>query len=271
MSDQLLLEASGISKSFPGVQALAEVDFAVGHGEIHALVGENGAGKSTLVKILTGVYEPDNGTITVDGKPARITSRADAERYGISVIHQEIALVPELDVASNMLLGEPPTFGAGWQRRIGLLDRSTLYERAAQNLARLNADVDPRARAGTLGVSAAQLVLIARGLAQEMRVLILDEPTSALTPKERDELFARIRILRERGVGTLYVSHHLDEVLALSDRITIMRDGRVVATLATADAKLDQVIELMLARTLTEMFPPVGASRTSSRCSMCAG
>ena len=146
-------------------------------------------------------------------------------------------------------------FGEGWRRRIGVLDRSALYERAARNLARLGADVDPRLRAGGLGVSAAQLVLIARGLAQEMRVLILDEPTSALTPKEREELFVRIRALRERGVGILYVSHHLDEVLALADRITIMRDGSVVATIPAGEAKLDHVIELMLARTLTEMFP----------------
>jgi ABC-type sugar transport system ATPase subunit len=255
MSSHPLLEARGISKSFPGVQALSVVDFAVVPGEIHALVGENGAGKSTLVKILTGVYEPSAGTLVVDGQQVRITNRVDAERHGISVIHQEIALVPELDVASNMMLGKPPTFGEGWSQRIGVLDRSALYERAAQQLGRLNADVDPHTRAGSLGVSAAQLVLIARGLAQEMRVLILDEPTAALTPKEREELFARVRTLRERGVGILYVSHHLDEVLSLSDQITVMRDGRVVATMPTEEAKLERIVELMLARKLTEMFP----------------
>jgi len=257
-----LLEARHLSKSFPGVQALSDVDFAIIPGEVHALVGENGAGKSTLVKVITGVYQPDSGTLLVDGEPVRIASRANAERYGISVIHQEIVLVPELDVASNLLLGEPPTLGQGWLRRLGILDRAALYERATQHLLRLRVDIDPRARAGSLGVSVAQLVLIARGLAQQMRVLVLDEPTAALTPREREELFARIHTLRGRGVGILYVSHHLDEVLTLSDRITVMRDGRVVATMEAAEANLEQIIEHMLARKLTEMFPPRRRSPT---------
>jgi ABC-type sugar transport system ATPase subunit len=255
MSGPPLLEARRISKSFPGVQALVDVDFTVAAGEIHALVGENGAGKSTLVKILTGVYQPDAGTLLVDGREARIATRRDAERLGISAIHQEIVLVPELDVASNILLGEPPTLGRGWRGRLGVIDRSQLYAQAKAALARVHADIDPRLRAGSLGVSAAQLVLIARGLSQDNRILILDEPTAALTPGERDELFVKLYALRDRGVGILYVSHRLDEVITLASRVTVMRDGRVIQTLPAAEAKVERVIELMLARSLSEMYP----------------
>jgi ribose transport system ATP-binding protein len=255
MSGPPLLEARRISKAFPGVKALVDVDFTVEAGEIHALVGENGAGKSTLVKIITGVYKPDAGTLLIDGKEVRIASRRDAERLGIAAIHQEIVLVPELDVASNMLLGEPPTLGHGWRGRLGIIDRSRLYAQAGEALAILHADIDPRTRAGSLGVSAAQLVLIARGLSQDNRILVLDEPTAALTPEERDGLFVRLYALRDRGVGILYVSHRLDEVTTLASRITVMRDGRVVQTLPAAEAKLERVIELMLARSLSEMYP----------------
>src|SRR5207302_408733 len=223
-----LLEARGISKAFPGVQALMDVDFTLAAGEIHALVGENGAGKSTLVKILTGVYQPDAGTLLVDGRSVRISSRRDAERLGIAAIHQEIVLVPELDVASNILLGEPPTLGRGWRSRLGVIDRAQLYTRAGAALGRVHADIDPHLRAGSLGVSAAQLVLIARGLSQDNRILVLDEPTAALTPGERDELFVRLYALRDRGVVILYVSHRLDEVVTLANRITVLRDGQVV-------------------------------------------
>jgi len=250
-----LLEARGISKAFPGVQALVDVDFTLEAGEIHALVGENGAGKSTLVKILTGVYQPDAGTLLVDGRSVRISSRRDAERLGIAAIHQEIVLVPELDVASNILLGEPPTLGRGWRSRLGVIDRAQLYTRAGAALGRVHADIDPHLRAGSLGVSAAQLVLIARGLSQDNRILVLDEPTAALTPGERDELFVRLYALRDRGVGILYVSHRLDEVVTLANRITVLRDGQVVRTLPAAEAKVERVIELMLARSLSEMYP----------------
>ena len=255
MSGPPLLEARRISKAFPGVKALVDVDFTVEAGEIHALVGENGAGKSTLVKIITGVYQPDAGTLLIDGREVRISSRRDAERLGISAVHQEIVLVPELDVASNMLLGAPPTLGRGWRGRLGVIDRSQLYARAGDALARLHAHIDPHTRAGSLGVSAAQLVLIARGLSQDNRILVLDEPTAALTPEERDELFVRLYALRDRGVGVLYVSHRLDEVIALASRITVMRDGQVIQTLAASEAKVERVIELMLARSLSEMYP----------------
>ncbi len=251
-----LLQVEGIFKSFPGVQALSGVDFEVRRGEIHALVGENGAGKSTLVKVLSGLHQPDEGTLKVSGEPVRLLHRHDAERFGIATIYQELTLVPELDVASNLLLGRVPAY-QGWRRLLGWIDGSALYRQAREALELIQAErIDPRARAGSLGVSAAQLILIARGLSRDMRVFILDEPTSALTPRERDELFARLISLRERGVGIVYVSHKLDEVLAISDRITVMRDGRAIRTMATRDARLDHVIELMLARKLEEMYPP---------------
>ena len=251
-----LLQAERIFKSFPGVQALSGVDFEVRPGEIHALVGENGAGKSTLVKVLSGLYQPDEGTLKVNGEPVRFLHRHDAERFGITTIHQELTLVPELDVASNLLLARPPA-QPGWRRLLGWIDRTAMYRQARQALALIQAErIDPRARAGSLGVSAAQLILIARGLSRDMRVFILDEPTSALTPRERDELFARLTSLRERGVGIVYVSHKLDEILAISDRITVMRDGRAIQTMETRDAQLDRVIELMLARKLEDMYPP---------------
>jgi ABC-type sugar transport system ATPase subunit len=250
-----LLRAQGITKSFPGVTALGGVDFEVRAGEVHALVGENGAGKSTLVKVLSGLHQPDAGTILVNGEPVGFEHRGDAERHGITTIHQELTLVPELDVASNMLLARPPTHG-GWRRWMRVVDREAMYREATAALALVNADrIDPRARAGSLGLSAAQLILIARGLSQDMRLFILDEPTAALTPSERDELFARLRSLRERGVGILYVSHRLDEVLEISDRVTVMRDGRVVETTPTAEARLEGIIEAMLARRLEEMYP----------------
>jgi len=251
-----LLRAKGITKSFPGVKALASVDFEVRAGEVHALIGENGAGKSTLVKVLSGLHQPDAGTISVDGEQVDLQHRGDAERHGITTIHQELTLIPELDVASNMLLARPPTVG-GWRRVLRLIDREALYREASAALALVNADrIDPRVRAGSLGLSAAQLILIARGLSQDMRLFILDEPTAALTPSERDELFARLRSLRGRGVGIVYVSHRLDEVLEISDRVTVLRDGRVVATMPTVEARLEGIIELMLARRLEEMYPP---------------
>jgi ABC-type sugar transport system ATPase subunit len=251
-----LLQAERIFKSFPGVRALSGVDFEVRPGEIHALVGENGAGKSTLVKVLSGLHQPDEGTLKVNGQPVRFLHRHDAERFGIATIHQELTLVPELDVASNLLLARPPTH-RGWRRFLGWIDSSAMYRQASQALALIQAErIDPRARAGSLGVSAAQLILIARGLSRDMRVFILDEPTSALTPRERDELFLRLTSLRERGVGIVYVSHKLDEILAISDRITVMRDGRAIQTMETREAQLDRVIELMLARKLEEMYPP---------------
>lgn len=250
-----VLAASDISKAFPGVQALKQVNFDLMAGEVHALVGENGAGKSTLVKILSGAYQPDSGALTVAGQVVRMRRAEDAERLGIATIHQEIILVPALDVASNILLGNPPLTGGPLIRALGIVDRTRLYEAAKTALSEMHIPINPRGRAGDLGVSAAQLVLIARGLSRSMKILILDEPTAALTPQERDELFIKLRALRSTGVAIVYVSHRLDEVMELADRLTVLRDGRAIATLEASAATIDQVVELMLARPLDEMYP----------------
>ena len=261
-----VLGCRGVSKAFPGVQALAGVDFGVAAGEVHALVGENGAGKSTLVKIFSGGYRPDSGLLQIQGEDVRLRRPADAEARGVVTIHQEIILVPELDVATNLLLGAPPVRGRRLLGDLAMVDRKRLYETAARALREIHAGIDPRARARDLGVSAAQLVLLARGLLREMRILILDEPTAALTPQEADELFVKLRALRAKGVGIVYVSHRLDEVMALADRITVLRDGRAVATMAAQGASVDRVVELMLARRLGDMYPPpdrAAAERTA--------
>ena len=250
-----LVEVEGLSKSFPGVDALTDVDFQLREGEIHAIVGENGAGKSTFVKILTGLEMPDRGVIRIRGQPVTIRDPRESERLGISAIHQELALIPELDVAHNLMLSHPPTRGEGWRRRFGFLDRKEIYAAGDRALSLVGFDVDLRAPAKSLGAGAAQLVLVARALSQDMRILVMDEPTAALTPTERDELFERIRGLRANGVGVLYISHLLDEVLELANRVTVFRDGRLVKTLERSEAKLDTVVELMLARTLEEMYP----------------
>ena len=250
-----LVEVEGLWKSFPGVDALRDVDFHLRTGEIHAIVGENGAGKSTFVKILTGLERPDRGVIRIRGEQVTIRDPRESERLGISAIQQELMLIPELDVAHNLMLSHPPKKGGRWLRRFGFLDRRKIYAMAGRALSLVGFDVDPRAPAKSLGASAAQLVLLARALSQDMRILVMDEPTAALTPTERDELFERIRGLRANGVGVLYISHLLDEVIELADRVTVFRDGRLVQTLAQSEAKLDTVVQLMLARTLEEMYP----------------
>jgi len=249
-----------MSKVYYGTQALAEVDFDLRPGEIHALVGENGAGKSTLVKIIAGVLSHDGGGLFVDGRPVGSDwNPGAADRRGVSVVHQELHLVPELDVASNIVLGRPPLRPGRANRWIGRLDKASISAKAIQALRLLDVHIDAATQAKTLGASAAQLVLIARGLSRDMRILILDEPTAALTPSERDRLFYRLRTLRNRGVGIVYVSHKLDEILDLCDRITVLRDGRRVATLSTGEATLDSLVQLILNRRLTEMYPERGA------------
>lgn len=255
LSATCLIECNGVSKSFPGVKALADVNFDLRPGEIHALVGENGAGKSTLVKILSGAYQPDAGVIQIKGDVVNLRRRRDADKHGIVTIHQEITLVPELDVATNIMLGDPPTIGPRIFGGLGLVDRRRVYELATNALEELRVAIPARTRAGYLGVPAAQLVLLARGLSQRMQVLILDEPTAALTPQERDVLFERLRSLAARNVGIIYVSHRLEEITVLADRVTVLRDGKSVATLSISEASIDKIVTLMLARSLTEMYP----------------
>lgn len=217
-----LLRMEGVRKVFPGVVALDGVDFDLRGGEVHVLLGENGAGKSTLIKMLSGANRPDGGRILVDGAEVRIHGAQDAEKLGIATIYQEFNLVPALSVAENIFLGRQP-------RRLGLVNRKQMNADAAALLARVGVDVDPRTPVSELGIARLQMVEIAKALSLETRVLIMDEPTAVLTSEEVDKLFRIVRKLREDGVGIVFITHHLEEIAALGDRVTVLRDGRSVS------------------------------------------
>ena len=218
-----------ITKRFPGVVALDGVSLAVRRGELHAICGENGAGKSTLMKILSGVYSPDEGTLEVDGAPVRFSGTRDAERAGIAIIHQELALVEDLPVMANVFLGRER------RGRFGLVDDRAMAVECAALLESLECQVSPHARTGSLRVGDQQLVEIAKALSLDARILVMDEPTSALTEAESARLERTIQRLRERGTTILFISHKMDEVFRLADRITVLRDGRHVRTVERAD------------------------------------
>ncbi|RNE67464.1 sugar ABC transporter ATP-binding protein [Cryobacterium tepidiphilum] len=226
-----------ISKSFNGVTVLNDVDFEVRKGEVHALVGGNGAGKSTLMKILQGVYQSDRGTIMVDGNRVKIDSIPDAKAAGIGMVFQEFSLVPSLTVAQNIFLGAEPLNGAGF-----INDRES-RQRARDVLSEMEVDLDPRSEVGRLGTAYWQLTEIAKALAQNARVLIMDEPTASLAKNETEALFALIGRLKSRGISIIYISHRMDEVYRVSDRITILRDGRRLLTESLADVAPEQIIE----------------------------
>jgi ribose transport system ATP-binding protein len=245
-----LVEMHGISKDFPGVRALADCHFDLYPGEVHALVGENGAGKSTLMKILAGVYRRDTGSVNLRGSPVNITSTGAAQRLGISMVHQELYLAPHLTVAQNIFLGREPR-----GRLPYVLDDRILNDKAAELFEALHLHLDPRRRVSGLAVAQQQMVEIAKALSFKADVLIMDEPTAALTGIEIEELFRIIRQLRDGGVGVVHISHRLQELKEVSDRVTVMRDGRYVNTLATADANIDQIISMMVGRTIFESAP----------------
>ena len=220
-----LISVTRLNKRFPGVRALHEVQFELMAGEVHALMGENGAGKSTLMKILAGVYTRDTGDILYDGQPVEFSSPREAQALGIGIIHQELQLMNHLTVAQNMFIGREP------RGRLGLfLDEDKLNAQAHDILARMHVNIDPRAVVSTLTVAKQQMVEIAKALSFDSRVLIMDEPTSALNDAEIAELFRIIRELKSRGVGIVYISHKMDELKQISDRVTVLRDGEYVAT-----------------------------------------
>ena len=240
-----LLKLRGIGKRFPGVVALDGVDFTVRAGEIHALLGENGAGKSTLIKVLTGVHEADAGEIHLDGRPIRPASPKDAERCGISTVYQEVNLVPSLSVAENIGLGRQPG-------RFGFLNWRALRRHARAALARLELECDVDAELGTLSVAVQQMVAIARALDLRARLLVLHEPTASLDEKEIAELFTVMRRLRGEGLGIVFVTHFLDQVYAVTDRITVLRNGTLVGEYVTADLPRLELVGKMLGRDLAE-------------------
>jgi len=239
----------GIGKRFPGVQALTDVDFELRAGEAHVLLGENGAGKSTLMKILSGACVPDTGEILLNGTRAGLQRPQQARALGISTIYQEFNLVPHLSVGCNLFLGREP-MGA-----LGTLSLRRIHARAAQVLGQLGIRLDPSARVEQLSVAQQQMVEVARALAFDARVLIMDEPTSALTAAEIRTLFQLIRSVRQRGVGIIYISHRMEEIFEIGDRVTVLRDGRVVGTRAVREVTVDELIRLMADRELKDHFP----------------
>ena len=247
--DEPLLALRGVGKRFPGVVALDDVSFDLRRGEVHVLVGENGAGKSTLVKLLSGIYQPDSGEILYDGQPVSIPSPYAAQRMGISTVHQELNLVPELDIGRNILLGREPMLAPG------IIDYRSLYRSAREPLAALGLPLDPRRKVRTLGIALQQTVEIAKALIANARVLILDEPTAAITAEEADQLFTIVDQLRARGTAIIFISHHLEEAFRIGDRVTVLRDGRLVDTLPLAATNQQAIIRMMVGRELIQQFP----------------
>jgi ribose transport system ATP-binding protein len=249
MSNVSVLEMVNITKRFPGVLALDGVSFDLRCGEVHALVGENGAGKSTLMKILNGALQADAGEIRIDGRPVRIPNPSAAARLGIAMIYQELCLAPHLSVGENLFLGREPL-------RAGLVDFRTLHARAQQYLDDLQCGLSSRQRVRDLGIAAQQMVEIAKALSQQARFLVMDEPTASLSEAETQRLFERIRALREAGVGIAYISHRLEEVLEIADRVTVLRDGKVAAAgLPISATSIPELVRLMVGREIKQVYP----------------
>jgi ABC-type sugar transport system ATPase subunit len=237
-----------IVKSFPGVRALDGVNFNLYPGEVHALMGENGAGKSTLIRVLAGAHRPDSGTIRLQGKPAKIDSPREAERAGISILYQEFNLIPTMTARENLFLGRERTFA-------GFLTPGRECREAVGLFKKLNVDVDPNARCSSLTIAQQQAVEIAKAMALDARILVMDEPTAVLTHKETENLFRLIAELKSRGIGIVYVSHRMDEIFRLADRVTVLRDGRYVATRPIGELNRGMLIEMMVGRKLESEFP----------------
>ncbi|MCO5991815.1 sugar ABC transporter ATP-binding protein [Actinoallomurus rhizosphaericola] len=242
-----ILRVRGLRKRFPGVVALDGVDFDLRPGEVHVLLGENGAGKSTLIKMLSGAYHPDEGTIYVDGRETAIRTAEDAQHLGIATIYQEFNLVPQLTVAENLMLGRPP-------RRFGIVDKKAMYRHAQELLDRVGVDADPRAPLESLGIARMQMVEIAKALGLRARVLIMDEPTAVLTTSEVERLFTIVRQLKRQGVAIVFITHHLEEIAQIGDRVTVLRDGASVAEVP-ADTPEDELVRLMVGRSIEQQYP----------------
>jgi ribose transport system ATP-binding protein len=242
-----IIVVRNLSKAFPGVQALKNVQFDLYPGEVHTLVGENGAGKTTLMKILSGVYQRDSGEILINGKPVEIHNPRMAQKLGISIIHQELNLMNHLTAAQNIYIGREPRKAGGF-----VIDEKALNAQARKLFEALHMDFDPRVKVGDLTIAKQQMVEIVKALSFNARVLIMDEPTAALNETEVEELFDIIRHLRAQGVGIIYISHRMDELFRISDRITVLRDGQYMGTFRASETNLDQIIPLMVGRKIDE-------------------
>ncbi|WML24712.1 sugar ABC transporter ATP-binding protein [Neobacillus sp. OS1-33] len=250
MSLTPVIEMKGISKAFSGNRVLDQVDFQLLRGEIHALMGENGAGKSTLIKILTGIYERDAGKVFIKGKEVHFKNPKEAEQMGIAVIHQELNIIPYLTVYENMFLGKELTVG-----RFGITRDKEMKKKTKEYLDRLGIEIDPNMEAGNLSVGQQQMIEIARAVAANTEVLIMDEPTAALTDREIEALFKVIDSLKKQGVGIVYISHRMEEIFQICDRISVLRDGQFIDSKEVAKTNFDEIVKLMVGRQLGERFP----------------
>jgi len=246
---EYILELSNITKRFGGVEVLHGVSFTLRPGEVHALLGENGAGKSTLIKVITGIHQPDGGEILLDGKQVHFNNPLESRHAGIAAIYQELSLCPDLNVAENIFLGrQPTTFG-------GRIDWRKLYSEAGRLLTSLGVHLDLKTKARNLSIAQMQSVEIARAFSLNARILIMDEPTSSLTLNEVAELFGLVRRLRDEGAAIIFISHRLEELFEVADRVTVLRDGSYVDTRAVKDITRDELIRLMVGRTISNLFP----------------
>lgn len=252
MNDNVV-EMRHITKVFPGVVALDDVDFECIPGEVHAVVGENGAGKSTLVKILCGVYQPDQGEILLKGKPVRISNPYEAQNQGISIIYQELNLLPDLNVAENVFLGREA------RNYLGLLDTRSLEKQAQDVLHRLGVDIHPRTPLRRLNVAQQQMVEIAKALSLNAQIVIMDEPSAALGGQDLEHLFEVIEALKNQGVTVIYISHRLVEIYQVADRVTVFKDGKVVGTAPVSEIDRPTLVRMMIGRAFSETFPPRGS------------
>ncbi len=243
-----VVKLQGVSKEFPGVLAVDGVDLEILPGEVHALAGENGAGKSTLMKILSQVERPNAGEVEISGEPVEFRGPGHAQRLGVAMVYQEFALAPHLSVAENLFLGREPA-------SVGFINRRAEKEKAAELLGRVGLDVDPGRLVSSLTVAEQQRVEIAKALAIEAKIVIMDEPTATLAEKETEELFEVIRDLSSRGISILYISHHLDEIFRIADRVTVMRDGKVVETKPTSELDEEELVNLMVGRQVGNLYP----------------
>ncbi|MBA2595230.1 MAG: sugar ABC transporter ATP-binding protein [Chloroflexia bacterium] len=245
-----LLRLSAISKHFPGVRALSGVDFDLQAGEVHVLFGENGAGKSTLINIIAGTFPPDDGTMTLRGQPIRLNSPHHARQLGVNAVFQEFSLVPTLSVQDNLYLGRE-------HQRAGILDKSAIARGTRETLELLQFHLDPKAQVGSLSRAEQQMVEIAKAIQGEPSILILDEPTASLTENEANNLFALIERLKIQGLGIIYITHRIQEIHRIADRVTVLRDGQLVATVAAGDVSETRLVELMIGRSIEALYPAI--------------
>jgi ribose transport system ATP-binding protein len=255
MAKETVLEMKNITKTFPGVKALDKVNFSLKKGEVHALLGENGAGKSTLMKVLNGIHQRDEGEIIVKGESVKFENTKEAQNAGLAIIHQELELIPYLNVAENIFLGREDRNGI-------FINYQKLYQKTEEVLDLLGVDIDPRAKIKDLNIGSQQMVEIAKAVSQDADILVMDEPTSSLTNQEIEILFELIERLKQQEIAIVYISHRLEEVFEICDRVTVLRDGQFVGEVKTSETNEDQLINMMVGRTIEDRFPKMSFNPT---------